>query len=235
MILIRTNGGRGRPYEFNVELTTTVKELKQLTRKKTNDDEDALKNMYFTFDEDILDENDETLASYGVEEESELDLRYSNIKGRNLGALGTRFADVNNSKGLKRCAWSQTAPRWRRTRHGLCLEGTCSNTECEAHNHNVIIPVGYKKFDILCDPDDTTTVCPVCKNFVQPTNCGFNNCWWKFQGIKQEGDDNRKAPKRCSSEWTQADNAYHYFDQLTSGTVTWKQLVLEAVKNKPAS
>ncbi|CAF0841930.1 unnamed protein product [Rotaria sordida] len=42
-IYIRTHTGRGRLLEFYVEPTTTVKQLKQLTCEKTNDDEDALR------------------------------------------------------------------------------------------------------------------------------------------------------------------------------------------------
>ncbi|CAF4965196.1 unnamed protein product, partial [Rotaria socialis] len=75
------------------------------------------------------------------------------------------------------------------------------------------MPVGYRKFDVLCDLDDITTVCPICNSFVQPIACGFNNCWWRFQGIKKAESGARAAPKKCFSEWKQADNAYHCFEQ----------------------
>ncbi|CAF0983096.1 unnamed protein product [Rotaria sp. Silwood1] len=189
--------------------------------------------MLFTFDKDVLDEDEQTLSSYGIEEESRLEVEYSNMKIRDIGSLGLRFMDVSNSQGLKRREWSRTAPRWRRTRCGLCLEGKCTNSRCEAYNQIVIIPIGYKKFDVLLDSDDTTTVCPICKNYVQPSSCAFNNCWWRFEGRKLEANSNGRPPKKCSSEWTQVDDAYHYFEELKSGTVTWMQLILEAVKNKP--
>ncbi|CAF2093859.1 unnamed protein product [Rotaria magnacalcarata] len=234
-ICVQTQIGTARPYSFNVNSTATVKELKQLVRQKTGDNEDTLKDMYFTFDMDILDEDEQTLQSFGVETDSVLVLCYSNVRSRNIGVLGARFADVSNAASVQRLEWSKTAPHWRRTRCGLCLEGICINEQCKAFNQQVIMPVGYRKFDILLDLDDVTTVCPICKSFVQPITCGFNNCWWRFQGIKKAENDARAAPKKCSSEWKQADNAYHCFEQSVSGTVTWNQLIIEATKNKPQS
>ncbi|CAF1206139.1 unnamed protein product [Rotaria sordida] len=147
--------------------------------------------------------------------------------------MGSRFVNVGNGKGLTRIEWSTTAPRWRRTIPGLCLEGQCSNSECEAYDRSVIMCIGYRKFDILADADETTTVCPICKQFVEPKTCAFNNCWWRYEGIQQAEAGSSKPPKKCSNEWHKVDDAYHYFDEETSGTVTWKRLVVEAVKDKP--
>mgnify|MGYP006897133660 CR=1 FL=1 len=44
---------------------------------------------------------------------------------------------------------------------------------------------------------------------------------------------NRKGPQKCSCDWQQADNAYHYFDDETTETVNWRHLVLYAEKEKP--
>ncbi|CAF4688981.1 unnamed protein product, partial [Didymodactylos carnosus] len=84
------------------------------------------------------------------------------VSGRgDLGFMGLEFLDVSNSTVLKQTQWSKTAPRWRVCPPGLCLEGTCTNHQCEAHNQRVIVPIGYKKFDILVGADETTTKCPL--------------------------------------------------------------------------
>ncbi|CAF0889127.1 unnamed protein product [Rotaria sp. Silwood1] len=232
-IIVNNLTGEGRTYQFDVEPSTTIKQLKKLLCEKAGDNVKNILNMLLTFDKDILDEDEATLLSYGMEEDSQLRLSDLNMQARNFGVIGLRFVDVSNSTGLKRREWCKDAPRWRRTRCGLCLEGQCNNSECEAYNRTVIMPMGYTKFDVLLDPSDTKTVCPLCKTYVQPTNCGFNNCWWKFYGKKQDESNDKKPPQNCSSDWNQVDDAYHYFDQLKSGIAIWRQLVIEAVKTKP--
>lgn len=146
--------------------------------------------------------------------------------------FGAEFVDTSNEAGLKKMEWSADAPAWRRAPPGLCLEGICSNSLCEANGKEVIIPIGYKKFDLVLDANASTTKCPSCSKYVEPKTCSFNNCWWKWSGIKQEAKG--EAPTPCSSDWKHADDAYHYFDQRESGAVVWRQLILEAVKNKPS-
>ncbi|CAF3851252.1 unnamed protein product, partial [Rotaria sp. Silwood1] len=181
---------------------------------------------------EVLDDNDSTIASYGVENKSILQLVNLNVTDRGyFPSMGGKFIDISNNKSIKRADWSETAPPWRKTRRGLCLEGLCRNNQCKAYKHHVVIPIGYKKFDIIIDSSETTTKCPLCKQYVEPITCGFNNCWWKYEGIKQ--DEDGKPPIRCSSNWQQADNAYHYFDEHTSRIVLWKQLIIEAVKKRP--
>ena len=146
--------------------------------------------------------------------------------------MGTKFADVSNNKGLKRREWSKTAPPWRITKGGLCLEGLCTNNQCKAYNQSVVMPIGYKTFDMLIDSNETTTKCPICQTYVEPKTCAFSNCWWRYEGIKQNEMGQGKPPIKCSNDWQRADNAYHYFDEDKSGIVVWKQLIVEAVRNK---
>ncbi|CAF1406457.1 unnamed protein product [Rotaria sordida] len=169
--------------------------------------------------------------SYGVEDDSELEAIDPNRTTKNFGNFGMKFVDISNTEGLKRREWSQTAPEWRRCRHGLCLEGICTNSACKARGQVVIIPMGYKEFDVVRDANSSTTVCPICKTYVEPENCGFNNCWWRFDGVKQEGPG--ISPKQYSSNWEQADDAFHYFDKEMSGMATWRKLEFKVVKNKP--
>ncbi|CAF5028622.1 unnamed protein product, partial [Rotaria sp. Silwood1] len=168
--------------------------------------------------------------SYGVEDNSLLELVDPNMKFRSCNNTGNRFVDVCSTKGLKQAEWSRIAPRWRRAGHGLCFEGQCLNKECEAYRHTVIMPIGYQKFDILIDTDQETTICPLCKYYVEPVACGFSNCWWRYEGIKI---CNSGPPKRCSSDWKHADDAYHRFDENPSEHVTWRKLIFEVVKKRP--
>ncbi|CAF1070129.1 unnamed protein product [Rotaria sordida] len=198
--------------------------------------DENLQKSYFNFDGDILDIDENTLMLYGVEENSQLEhVESFNEGGRDpgaLGGIGAKFVNVSHNNGLKRREWDKEAPEWRRVNRGLVLEGECTNSKCKAYGNTVAISMNYRKFDVVCDPDIDKTVCPVCKQYVEPKTCGFNNCWWRFEGVKKEGSG--KPPQSCQSNWRQADDAYHYFDQEISGTITWLRLTFEVVKNKPA-
>ena len=221
-----------RTYNVDVESLTTIRQLKQILEKTY-----GVKNaqtLTLGFNQEQFADDDLTLADYDIPDGSILELVDLSINSRSGFAFtGTKFANVSNKEGLKRMTWATSAPRWRTTIHGLCLEGLCANKQCEAYQKQVIIPIGFRIFDILVDPSEMPTVCPICKNYVDPQTCSFNNCWWKYEGIKQ--DEIGKPAKKCSSNWQYADNAYHYFDQEISGTVVWKRLIVEAVQNKPST
>lgn len=221
-----------RTYSFEVESSITIKQLKQIFLDKTNDKSD-LQAICFMLNEEILNNDTNTISSYGVVDKSILQLVDLNTTDRGgFSLMGVKFVDLSNNTGLKRVDWSNRASPWRISKPGLCLEGICSNNQCEAHGQRVIMPIGYTVFDIVTDSNETTTKCPVCNKYVEPVTCGFNNCWWRYQGIKQ--DEIGKPPRKCSSDWQQADNAYHYFDEYTSGIVSWRQLIVEAVENVPS-
>lgn len=144
--------------------------------------------------------------------------------------MGEKFVDVSIPTNLKRVNWSKnSAPIWQRAGRGLCLEGICENGSCQAYEQRVVMTIGYKKFDIVAGPSESTTKCPSCLRYVEPQTCGLNNCWWRWSGIKQNSQG--KAPIECSDNWTYVDNAYHYFDANESGTVIWRKLTLEAMKH----
>lgn len=220
-----------RTYNLKVESSMTIKQLKKLFLEKA-DNKKGIETICFKSDDEILDDNDSTIASYGVEDKAILQLVNLNANDRNDFCMGVKFVEISNSNGLKRKNWSKTAPSWRRTRYGLCLEGLCTNKQCEAHNRRVIMPIGYMAFNITTDASETTTKCPSCKQYVEPITCGFNNCWWRYNGIKQ--NEKGKSPIKCSGNWQQTDDAYHYFDEGASGIVVWKQLIIEAVKKRPS-
>ena len=107
--------------------------------------------------------------------------------------LGAEFVDLSNSKGLKRIEWSSYAPDWRIARLRLCLEGTCTNKDCQAHADEVVINIGSKRFDYLTDVDNFK--CPMCGNYVEAKTCAFNNCRWCWWGIKQAQCERRDQRK----------------------------------------
>ena len=233
-ISIRETVRMGLTYSVTVEPATTIGKLKQLLYEDSSWNEQSAQGMCFTFDGDILDQDEQTLMSYGVANRSTLEWADLTAVCRNIGSIGMKFVDVSNTHGLTRRVWSTTAPDWRRTRHGLCLEGKCTNNTCRAYNQQVIIPIGYIKFDLIDDVDGTTSKCPICHTYVQPTNCSFNNCWWKFSG-KKVGEPG-KPPVRCVSEkWEHADNAYHCFNEKISSVISWLKLEIEVVKTVPTA
>ncbi|CAF1093448.1 unnamed protein product [Rotaria sp. Silwood1] len=222
----------GRTFQFDVEDSTTVQQLKQLLLNKSSIKYD-LEKMYLINiqNRDVLLKDEETLGYYDVQDDSEIQLHDLTKVTRNFGTIGLRFIDPSDTKSFKRTPWATEAPRWRIAGRGLCLEGICDNPQCEANGTQVIMNIGYTTFDIVADTDATTTKCPICDSFVEPITCGFNNCWWRYEGKKKEQQGNNKAPIKCSSDWQQADDAYHYFDQETNSSVTWTQLKFEVVKN----
>ena len=232
-ITVRETVRNGLVYPLSVEPSTTIGQLKQLLYEASTWDEESSQGMCFTFDDDILDQDDQTLKSYGVDDQSRLEWTDLTAVGRSdFGSIGRIFIDLANKSGLKKQAWSTTAPEWRRARHGLCFEGICtSNPSCKAHKKQVIIPIGYTKFDFVQDVNKSTSKCPVCQKYVHPISCGFNNCWWKFEGRKVEKDGDEAVD--IESEWEPADDAYHYFDQQLTGMVRWLRLELEVVKKNP--
>ncbi|CAF2142433.1 unnamed protein product [Rotaria magnacalcarata] len=229
-IYVKTFTGLGRTYSFDAEPSMIVQQLKNHIREKTGDDNDSFQKMSLLFNENDIDDDNKTLQYYNIKENTLLELHDSSGNFRDIGCLGMKFVDVSTGDALKRCIWSKQAPPWRKAARGLCLEGICRNSECNAFKQQVIISIGYKRFDVINEADETTVICPECEQYVEPKICGFNNCWWRFEGKKIEDG---KPPKKCSSDWKHADDAYHYFDDKETSMVTWRQLILEAVKEKP--
>lgn len=233
-IYINTFTGSAGTYKFDVDPSTTIGQLKEIFCERTKCQED-LPILCLAIDGEQLEEDDKSLQDYKLADESILDaICLGEVYRSGFKFSGSRFVDVTKGEGLERREWSKKAPAWRRTIRGLCLEGICSTKGCAANGEYVIMRIGYKKFDILCDPDENTTTCPMCKNYVEPITCAFNNCWWRYEGIKEPERGSGKPPEKVrSTEWNSADDAYHRFEEETSGVANWRRLVFEAVKEKP--
>ncbi|CAF4047554.1 unnamed protein product [Rotaria sp. Silwood1] len=232
-VAIQTLIGHGRTYDFDVKNSITVRQLKQLFSKETRNQFDLEQmSLIHIQTRDVLDKDNETLEYYDVEDGSILQLQDLTIVSRNIGSLGLRFVELGDGTGIERVKWATEAPRWRIAGRGLCFEGICENPECKAFGKQVVMTIGYKEFDVVSDSDETTTACPICKRYVDPIICGFNNCWWRFQGKKKGEQASGQAPERCSCDWQRTDDEYHYFNQQKNGLVRWLTLKIEAKKNK---
>ena len=88
----------------------------------------------------------------------------------------------------------------------------------------VIINMGTTISFQLGMPNHATN-CPKCKKHVNPITCGFNNCEWRFMGIKY--DEKNGPSKRVKSDWTKVDDNYYRFDPKRNGTVDWTYLAIE--------
>ena len=225
-ITVRCCFGISSVEALDIEDSITAEELKNILLKKINYKGDPT-TVWLYYDEAKLFDDKVTLKDYGIADDSKLMAVIAGSRSH----LGVKFANLNNASSMKKQKWTTTGPLWRVATPGLCLEGQCKTNNCAAKGQSVVIPIGYRKFDLLNDSKKQTTYCPICKEYVNPQTCAFNNCWWRFQGKVQENADDE--PQDCSSDWRFADNSYNYFDQKMSETVTWRQLLIEAVETKP--
>ena len=139
---------------------------------------------------------------------------------------GVNFADVTKiQSGLKVRAWCDSAPKYRQAAPGLCLEGICTHSPCQAHKKRVIVNMGFQEGFDLCR-DCYKSECPLCSEHVQPVTVAFNNCKWKSVGEKVSP---KQPSKPFQSEWHDADNNYYIFDEKETGTVRWLNLTFMTV------
>ena len=70
----------------------------------------------------------------------------------------------------------------------------------------VIVIMGFCTFTL--PEDNYKCKCPLCDKLVQPVTCAFNNCRWKWTGLKLEPPS---LPSLLKCDWQEADDAYHIF------------------------
>ncbi|CAF2995409.1 unnamed protein product [Rotaria sp. Silwood2] len=113
---------------------------------------------------------------------------------------------------------------WRRVKPGISLLGKCKNSNCKAYEKEVVIPIGFRKFDVLTDSDSSNAKCPMCAKYVDTLKLGFNKCQWKMSGIKQARQS--EPPERFSEDWSNTHGnsllEYNLKDSI------WRQLIIEA-------
>ena len=129
-------------------------------------------------------EGGRSLARYKIKRESVIFLVSRFVGGGSFwtGGHPVAFTDVSNSAAMQKLPWATSAPPWRIAKPGLCVEGVCENARCEAYNQMVIDNHGQGTFDLIVDA--YTCKCPQCDKAINPATCAFNNCLWRFMGLK---------------------------------------------------
>lgn len=138
------------------------------------------------------------------------------------GGGGPDFVDVTRTDALTQQSWSKSAPDWRVVGKGLCLEGRCTNTRCDAYGHMVIVNKGFNNFDFVASansPERRDCLCPVCYQPVVPVKPGFNNCMWKVAAVKMSSPESI-----FNKPWTKAGDQYTTYDDVKAGTSTFSRL-----------
>ncbi|CAF3922885.1 unnamed protein product [Rotaria sp. Silwood1] len=115
--------------------------------------------------------------------------------------------------------------RWHGIAPGICLEGKCTNKKCIAYQQEVVISIGFRKFDVLVDSNASIVKCPMCSTYVEILKIGFNHCQWRWHGIRQIVPYEEPTP--CMKDWSYA-NEYSMFEHDIQGTSVWLQLIIEA-------
>ncbi|UJR37351.1 hypothetical protein I4U23_030059 [Adineta vaga] len=115
---------------------------------------------------------------------------------------------------------------WRRIESGASLLGMCTNPECNAHRKEVIIPLGFKTYDIVVDPSSLAR-CPICTTYVNISKLGFNRCQWRLHGIRQQ--NSTSPPMPFLHERTQAPRHSLIEYNLKENETVWRQLILETI------
>jgi hypothetical protein len=134
-----------------------------------------------------------------------------------MHTCGTSWSSMEKPKVYQ---WSSDAPNWRLTKAGLCLEGKCMNSECDAYNQYVVMNMGTPIQYMVGYPNETGTNCPVCNQYVEPEISGFNKCEWRCLGIKK----GEKGPEHHKSDWAKVGDEQHCFEDKDT---QWLSLCIE--------
>lgn len=174
-------------------------------------------------------EDGRTLGAYGILIESTVHL-VLRLRGGGPAPTATTFADVSRSNIMTKHNWSNSAPKWRTVTHGMSVEGVCMNQGCEAYRNTVICNLQYSRFDLM---NDKNKPCPMCSKDVEVTTCAFNNCRWRYSGIKEGGEIMDIKP----GDWNHAGNQYYRFNERADleASCKWLSLVIEATPEDNSS
>jgi len=156
---------------------------------------------------------------YNIQKESTLHLV---LRLRGGGAsVGMNFVDITKKSKATVHQWSNSAPDWRVASQGLCLEGKCTNKDCEAYGQWVIINKKIGTYDMT--REQHTNKCPMCQKFVKTEKCAFNNCSYAYTGVMLQ-EDGQPPKKVTQQEMINVGNNYTLFDPEEAGIATWLSL-----------
>ena len=166
-------------------------------------------------------EDDRTLASYNIQNESTLHLV---LRLRGGGFIPMTFVDVEKGV-IQKLEFSNSAPKWRSVTQGLNLFGICKNVECNAYNNEVIFKVGInKKYNL--QENVLNIKCPMCNGIIVPKTCGFWNCEYQFLGDKIEGG----TLKHVDTQYKETkDDDFEYFNPYDNDSALWTNLTIYTI------
>ncbi|CAF0824067.1 unnamed protein product [Brachionus calyciflorus] len=187
-------------------LKIKIKDVKNLDQ----DDEISLKTTV------SLLEDSENLKFYNITENTLISVEITNVLDIER--------EESRAKKLKTSHWNEDILDWRKARAGLCVEGECENSQCKAYGQMVIINLGVPVIYHVGLIDNKKTTCPICIKYVQPKKCAFNNCKWRYMGIKET----RTGPQIQNRDWeTVQDEYYMVHPEQEQWLLEWNSLVIE--------
>eukprot|EP01025_Chloroclados_australasicus_P060987 TRINITY_DN7911_c0_g1_i1.p1 TRINITY_DN7911_c0_g1~~TRINITY_DN7911_c0_g1_i1.p1 ORF type:complete len:322 (-),score=30.43 TRINITY_DN7911_c0_g1_i1:326-1291(-) len=166
-------------------------------------------------------EDSNTLSKYDIQQHSLVHL-VLRLRG---GGSGLCFADVSNSKSLRKQSFLENGPRWRTATEGINVEGYCKNRKCEAYNKCVIAKIGMGQIDIVSSQFN----CPMCYQEFTPTTCGLTSCEWTYIG-KKAGEQ-----RLIKGQYTAASSEQYERFEEAGNMVHWIHLVLIAKEKEVGS
>jgi hypothetical protein len=151
--------------------------------------------------------------------------RYLQVRGRYSAADGLYIIQLEEKKPPHELLKLPANKPWRRILPGLSLLGICTNSDCDAYQKEVIMPIGLREFNVLTDTNSSTSKCPMCAHYVETLTLGFCQCQWRVHGIKQTKSS--EPPISFSQDWLNA-HAYSLFEYNSDNGIIWRQLIAEA-------
>ena len=90
------------------------------------------------------------------------------------------MASVENAHRQSITSHQQSPRPWRVKRHGLNIEGLCTNKRCPAHNQRVVINLGIGEFDFARISLERKNLCPECDSRIYPSKYALIRCQWRY-------------------------------------------------------
>jgi hypothetical protein len=161
-------------------------------------------------------EDDRTLMSYNIKDKNKLHLV---LRIRGGGGI-IPFANLSNAGAAEEVALSRTGPKRLTVRHGLNLHGICTNSACEDHTREVIQMKSVGVYSLA-----TMMTCPICRVECKSTTCGFLECNYNIEGIKEGGEYYNSGIITANS------GNYLRFRAVNNG-INWEKLIIHTTPTK---
>jgi hypothetical protein len=212
------------PITLKISLNKTVEDIKEKIRSETKMDQDEKIDLLL---EGQTLEDDRTLASYNITEDSVLFQAAKNSaeRGNKCISFGIKFNALEEND-IKHVEIAKEGPKHRTIIPGLNLRGICDNKTCKALNQVVWIQKGMGTFDIPVEV--YTSNCPSCNQTANKIdNLGFFNCLYSISGFQTQ-PEKKKVEK---NDIVADDKDFTTFDQ-TKELAHWVKLTITTKPRK---